>query len=212
MRFVAFLFLVVVFSGCTKPKTDHFMFDCVVFNEKINAVVEGVSVVMKVQSVSGGFNPNWETVGTAVTDGNGKFYIEVEKEVFYAYKVELSHSNHFYKEYEISPDDVPISHAYEATFNIEPKAWVSVRVQNQDISQTVTVAIDGNSENCSECCNGNSTIIQGWPVDSTLTCLMYGNEEAEVSGTFLDINGGVHVISETEVAVPFDTTIINVIY
>ena len=212
MRVISILFLVVVCFSCTKQKTDHFMFDCTVFDEKINAAVEGVSVVMKVQSAAGGFNPNWEIVGTTVTDASGKFYLEVEKEVFYAYKVELSHAHHFYKEYEISPDDVPVSHAYEATFNLEPKAWVSVHLENQDISQTVTVAIDGDTENCSECCDGSSIIIQGWPVDSTLTCLMYGNEDAEISGTFVDINGGVHVISETVVAVPFDTTVVSIIY
>jgi len=212
MRVFSVLIMVVAIAGCTKQKTDHFMFDCTVFDQKINAAVEGVSVVMKVQRVTGGFNPNWETVGTTVTDASGNFYLEVEKEVFYAYKLELTHASHFYKEYEISPDDVPISHAYEATFNIEPKAWVSVHLQNQDISQTVTVAIEGDTENCSECCSGPSTIIQGWPVDSTLTCLMYGNEDAEVSGTFVDINGGVHVISETVVAAAFDTTVVDIIY
>lgn len=190
-----------------------FVFDCVIFDQRINAPVVGAEVVLSVQrSSNGGFNPNYETVASAITDANGSFYFEVDKEVFHSYRLQVSDEQHFNGTFEIDPDDVPISSAYEATFNLEPKAWVSVHLQNQDISQSVSVAIESESDNCADCCDGSTTTITGWPVNSTVTCQLYGGQTAVVNGTFTDINGGVHLISESGSAVPFDTLVFSVIY
>ncbi len=188
------------------------MFDCVVFDEKVNAPVAGASVVMKVQYAAGGFNPNYETVGSAVTDANGRFYIEVDKEVYYSFRVEVSHPQHFSGAFNVNPDDVPFSTAYSSTFNLEPKAWISTHVVNQNLSQTVTFAIDAETESCTQCCTGSSHILQGFSVDSTFVCLVYGEQDIQVNGTYVDENGGVHQIAQTAFAEAFDTTTVIINY
>ena len=203
--------LALVFAGC-KKKTDYFSFDCVVYDQKINAAVEGASVVLKAQRADGGFNPNYDLLGSATTDSEGRFYIEVEKEVFFSYRVEVSHSQHFDGTFNINPDNVPFSTAYEATFNLEPKAWVSTHLQNQNLSQTATFAVEAETNVCTGCCTGGANIIQGTMVDTTFTCAVFGNQQVEVNGNYLDENGGVHQISETAFVQAFDTTVINIVY
>ncbi len=211
MRAKTFLIFTILVFGC-KKKTDVFMFDCVVYDQKIDGPVVDATVIMKVQRAAGGFNPNYETVGSATTDASGRFYIDVDKEVFYSYRLEITHSLHFSETIDISPDNVPISTAYASTFYLEPKAWISVHLQNDNISQAVTVRIDGESNGCPDCCDGSNTFISVWPVDSILTCRLYGGQNVEITGTYVDMNGGVHAIAESEYAVPFDTTAISVIY
>lgn len=188
------------------------MFDCVVFDQKVNAPVEGAMVLVSVQRASGGFNPNWEEIASTTTNASGQFSIDIEKEVFYAYRFEISHPQHFYTEFEVSPDDVPISSAYERTFAVEPRSWVSLHLMNDEVSQAITMSTNGNSDDCTECCNGTNHFIPGWPIDTVLTCLMYGGEDATISGNYADMNGGVHIIAQNVTTVPFDTVEVEIIY
>lgn len=211
MRNALFIGMLLTVAGCTK-KSDYFMFDCVVFDQKVNAPVSGASVVMKVQYAAGGFNPNYETVGSAVTDANGRFYLEVPKAVYYSFRVEVSHPKHFSGAFNINPDNVPFSTAYASTFNLEPKAWISTHVVNQNLSQTVTFAIDAETEACTQCCTSSSHILQGFAVDSTFVCQVYGEQDVNWTGTYVDADGGVHQIAQTAFASAFDTTFVNIIY
>ena len=123
MRFLALLCVVLAVVGC-KKKTDVFVFDCVVFDQRVNAAIENATISMSVQRAVGGFNPNFEVVGNAITDANGRFNIEVEKDVYYSYKIDISHPQHFDNSFSVNPDNVPFSTAYTSTFNLEPKAWL----------------------------------------------------------------------------------------
>ncbi|MFM1875952.1 MAG: hypothetical protein RL266_1689 [Bacteroidota bacterium] len=211
MRFLLFISFSLLLVSCQK-KSDFFMFDCVVYDQTVNIPVAGASIVMKVQRASGGFNPNFETVGTATTDSEGRFYLEVEKDVFYSYRVEITHPNHFFEAFSINPDNVPFSTAYSSTFVVDPKAWIATHIINQNMSQTVTFNLVADNGNCSECCAEGSTIIQGTTVDTTFICPVYGQQQVSVAGNYVDDNGGVHQIAETAFVQAFDTTTITVIY
>ena len=212
MRALFFLaILSLTFSSCDK-KTDVFMFDCVVYDEKVDAPVSGASVVMKVQNAAGGFNPVYVTVGTATTDANGRFYIEVDKNVYYSFRVEVSHSKHFNGEFNINPDDVPFSTAYSTTFVVEPKAWVSTHLINQNSSQTAIFKVEAETNGCPDCCASTNTIVQGSSVDTVFTCQVFGEQQIMVNGTYTDQNGGTFQITETAYANAFDTTLVTIIY
>lgn len=201
----------MAFAGCEK-RTDVFMFDCTVYDERVDIPVANANVNLLVQRASGGFNPNFESVGTATTDANGRFYIEVDKEVFYAYRLDVSHPTHFTESFAIDPDDVPFSRAYEETFVVEPKAWVATHLINQNQSQTATFAVVADNGNCSECCSGANTIVQGAAVDSVFICPVYGEQQITISGNYVDQEGGIFQIAETAYAQAFDTTTVTVIY
>ena len=211
MRLFTVFFLLLIISGCDK-KTDFFMFDCIVYDEKVDAPVVGANVSISVQRIEGGFNTNYEQVGQATTDAEGRFYIEIEKDVFFSYRIDISDDNHFSVSYEVSPDDVPFSHAYTDTYLVEPKAWVATRLLNQNFSTTATFAVISDNTNCSECCTGNNTIVQGFPIDSVFVCPVYGEQQVAVSGNYVDMNGGVNQILETAFVQAFDTTTVTVVY
>ncbi|MBI1287305.1 MAG: hypothetical protein GC178_06965 [Flavobacteriales bacterium] len=212
MRAYAVFLFVLLISGCTK-KSDVYMFDCTIYDQKVDAAVEGASIVMKVQKVSGGgFNPTYETVGSATTDASGRFYLEVPKDVYYSFRVVVTHPNHFSQNFDINPNNVPFSTAYSATFDVEPKAWVSTHLLNQNLSQTATFAVDANTDECTECCPSSNTILQGASVDTTFICEVYGEQQISVNGTYVDENGGVHQIAETAFVQAFDTTTVTITY
>lgn len=204
-------FLLLLFSSC-KDKPDVFMFDCVVYNQKINAPVSGASIIMKVQNAAGGFNPTYVTVGSATTDAHGRFYIEVDKGVYYTFRVEVTHSKHFNGTFNINPDDVPFSTAYASTFNLEPRAWISTHLINQNNSQTATFKITAETGDCVNCCQASSTIVQGNAVDSIFTCQVYGEQQIAITGNYVDEGGGIHQILETAFISAFDTTVVTVVY
>lgn len=211
MRYLMVIAVLLAVAGC-KKKTDVFMFDCTVYDERVDVPVAGASVIMSAQRVDGGFNPNFETVGTATTDASGRFYIEVDKEVFYAYRVDISHATHFTEAFSIDPDNVPFSTAYSETFVVAPKAWVATHLVNQNMSQTATFAVVADNGNCTECCTGGSTIVQGSSVDSVFVCPVYGEQQISIAGNYVDENGGVHQIAETAYVQAFDTTTVTVTY
>jgi hypothetical protein len=188
------------------------MFDCVVYDDRVDIPVANANVNLLVQRASGGFNPNFESIGTATTDASGRFYIEVDKEVFYAYRLDISHPDHFDESFSINPDDVPFSTAYEETFVIDPKAWVATHLINQNASQTATFAVVADNGNCTQCCSGGNTIVQGSNVDSVFVCPVYGEQQVNIAGNYVDENGGVFQIAETAYVTAFDTTTVTVVY
>lgn len=211
MRSVLSLLIIVLATSCEK-KPDDFVFDCTVFNNRNNTPVENATVKMFVQRIDGGFNTNYEQVGLTTTDASGQFIIEIEKDVFYSYRIDISHAGHFDKSFEINPDDVPFSTAYSETFEVFPKAWVATHLINQNFSSTATFAVQSDNEDCAECCSGGNTIVQGFPVDSVFVCPVIGEQQVTVSGSYVDMNGMVTQILETAFVQAFDTTTVTVIY
>lgn len=128
------------------------------------------------------------------------------------HRVDISVADHFTESFSINRDDVPFSRAYEQTFVVEPKAWVATHLINQNASQTATFAVVADNGNCLECCSGGNTIIQGLAVDSVFICPVYGEQQVNIAGNYVDENGGVHQIAETAYVTAFDTTTVTVIY
>jgi hypothetical protein len=209
----AFLFILLfTFGGCASS-TDVFVFDCVIQNALNNAPLEGVAIVLQGQRVTGGsFNPNFQTLGTATTDANGHFVLEVDKELFNAYRLNISLPQYFNKSVAISPDDVPLSTAYTNTFSLEPEAWVSTRIRNTSESQHLDVTINGSSDNSEESCNALHVIHEGTVFDTTLVCRMYGNRLVATTGNYRNSDGQTIIISNQYTSVAFDTLHINLTY
>jgi len=211
MRLLIWTLAVVLLSACEK-RTDTFVFDCTVYDQRLDMPVPGASVVMWVQRVNGGFNPNFEQVGATVTDAEGRFHLEVEKEVVFSFRVDVSHPDHFSTSFSIDPDHVPFSTAYSETFDLAPKAWVATHLVNQNMSTTATFKILSDNGDCTECCAADNHIVQGFPIDSLLVCPVYGEQEVTVSGTYVDQNGAVHQILRSAYVHAFDTTTVTVVY
>ena len=212
MKRTFWIVLLCTFGGCT-PSTDVFVFDCVIQNALNNAPLEGVAIVLQGQRVTGGsFNPNFQTLGTATTDANGQFVLEVDKDLFNAYRLNISLPQYFNTSVAISPDDVPLSTAYTNTFSLEPEAWVSTRIRNTSESQHLDVTINGSSDNSEESCNALHVIHEGTVFDTTLVCRMYGNRLVTTTGNYGNSDGQTIIISNQYTSVAFDTLHINLTY
>jgi hypothetical protein len=202
--------LLLLASACTK-KTDVFVFDCTVYDDKLAAPVANATVVMKVQRIDNGFNPNFETIGTATTDAQGRFVIEVDKEVFYSIKLDVSHPEHFSTRFDIDPDDVPFSTAYQEKLVLEPKCWLATHLVNQNQALSVTIANNGETADCVDCCPESSTIAFP-PSDTTVYCMLYAGQQVLITGNYTDSNGAPHPIVQTVTTDPLDTTVVTVLF
>jgi hypothetical protein len=211
MRAIAIIVFIFLIAGCDK-KPEDFVFECTVVNSRNSIAVANATVKMFVQRIDGGFNTNYEQVGITNTDASGNFVIEIEKDVFYSYRIDISHAEHFGRSFEINPDDVRFSTAYTETFEMYPKAWVATHLLNQNFSSTATFAIQSDNQDCNECCTGANTIVQGFPIDSVFICPVVGEQQVSIVGNYVDMNGGINQILETAFVQAFDTTTVTVVY
>lgn len=212
MRTLLVAFLLTALAGCS-TSTDVFTFDCAVKSTQDDGPLAGVAVVLKGQRISGGsFNPNYQTLGTATTDGDGRFVITVDKDVFNAYSLQLAHPQHFATAFAISPDDVPYTTPYSNTFALRPKSWVTTRVVNTQASQRIDLTVNGPSDGCDACCDAVRLVHDGEVFDTTFTCQMYGAELLSLTGNYRNMDGATVIISEQHATVAFDTLYLQLTY
>lgn len=214
MRLRQFILLCCMmhWHSCSKV-TDTFVFDCTVVSASDGQPVADAIAVISGRSVSGGsFNPNFQTLGTATTDAQGRFRIEVDKAVYSAFRIALSHPTHFTRAVTINPDDVPISEPYANTFSLEQHAWVFVHVLNQNASLAIDVTIDAPSDGCTACCEQLLISKQGEVFDTTVACSAYGARTVMLSGSFINNAGNTVIINRQDQTIPQDTVHIELTY
>ncbi len=203
--------LLLTCAGCDEP-SETFVFACEVTSAQ-GQPLEAVEVVLSGQRISGSsFNPNYQTLGTALTDGQGRFTIEVDKAVFTAFRLSAVHPSHFPGTFPISPDDVPISGAFERTFALQPKAWVRTRLHNTNASQRIDVTVDAPSDGCGYCCAQLRIIREGEVFDTTFTCLAFGGSTVVHSGNYRNIDGATVIIAQERTTLAYDTVSVEITY
>jgi hypothetical protein len=206
------LLCITLLSACSKV-TDTFVFECRVVNASDGLPVSGAQAVVSGRAVSGGsFNPNFQTLGMATTDEQGQFRIEVEKAVYSAFRLTLTHQSYFSDIVAINPDDVPVSEPYTATFGLEHLAWVSVRVLNQNASMAINVEVNAPSAGCATCCDQVTVSHDGEVFDTTINCLAYGARPVMIVGSALNSAGNTVIISQQAYTIPEDTVHIELTY
>lgn len=172
-----------------------------------------VSTTLSGQRISGSsFNPNFQTLGAALTDAQGRFQIEVDKAVFNAFRIQLSHPSHFTAVFAISPDDVPISGPYTRTFTLEPLAWVRTRIRNINASQRIDLTVNAPSDGCAGCCDQLRIIREGEVFDTTFTCLAFGGQPVSHTGNYRNSSGGTVIIGQQQQTIAHDTVHIDITY
>jgi len=199
-------------ASCSEP-SDVFVFEGEVLSTDEGAPLADVSVKLSGQRISGGaFNPNFQTLGTDVTEAQGRFRIEVGKEVFNAFRMTFTHHAHFEGVFAISPDDVPFSQPHFRTYTLEPKAWVRTTVRNINASQRIDLTVNAPSDGCAGCCTQLRIIREGEVFDTTFTCLAYGAQPISHTGNFRNSNGGTVIISQQQQTIAHDTVHIEITY
>jgi hypothetical protein len=203
--------LLLLGTGCDEP-SETFVFACRVTTAQ-GQPLEAVEVVLSAQRISGSsFNPNFQTLGTALTDAQGWFTIEVDKAVYTAFRIAAVHPSHFPGTFPISPDDVPISGAFERTFALQPKAWVRTRLLNANASQRIDVTVDAPSDGCDLCCAQLRIIREGEVFDTTFTCLAFGGSTVVHSGNYRNIDGATVIIAQERTTLAYDTVSVEITY
>lgn len=211
MRFL-FLIPIVFVTSCSEP-TEVFTFDCTVVDAVSQQPLPDVAVTLEGKRVSGGtFNSNFETLGTAVSDAQGRFVIEVDKDVFSTFRIRLSRGGLFGTSASINPDDVPISGAYSNTFSMQPVANVTLRVRNLSGAWDIDFSLSGSDDGCTECCSNLDLAHQGQTLDTTLACRMYGESTLTLVGNVLDSDSLNQLLYEQYVTISGDTLHISLDY
>lgn len=189
------------------------MFEGEVLSANQSLPLADVSVKLSGQRVSGGaFNPNFQTLGTDVADAQGRFHIEVGKEVFNTFRITLTQPTFFEGVFAISPDDVPFNGPHFRIYRLEPKAWVRTTIRNINASQRIDLTVNAPSDGCAGCCNQLRIIREGEVFDTTFTCLAYGAQSVAHTGNFRNSSGGTIVINRQNTTVAHDTIHIEITY
>lgn len=209
-----YLIVLCLFAAASCSETsDVFVFEGEVLSTNEGEPLADVSVTISGQRISGGaFNPNFQTLGTDVTDAQGRFRIEAEKEVFNAFRITCTHPSHFAGVFAISPDDVPFSEPHFRTYTLEPTAWVRTTIRNINASQRIDLTANAPSDGCAECCKQLRIIREGEVFDTTFTCLAYGAQPISHTGNFRNSSGGTVIISQQQQTVAHDTVHIEITY
>lgn len=210
MKQVIFFLLAFIIVGC-EDEQDSFVFDCVVYNDALDMPVAGASVNMSVQrppNLNAGFDP----VSVTTTDANGRFRIEVPKEIYYAFRLNISHPLHFSDEFLINPDNVPFTTPFASTFVLNPKGWLRLQVQNQQGSQRISLYTDPEGEPCESCCSDSPTVLEGADVDTTVFCAVQTPGTVVVNGNAIGNGGNIFQVNATATVSAFDTVDVPVIY
>jgi len=209
---VKHLVLVLVLSSCSKNQ-ENYIFDCSVIAEPEGVPLSGVTFTVSGKRVTGSsFNPNFQPLGSGITDAQGKLFLEVDKAVFSTFQIALDHPDHFSSITEINSDDVPTSGPYERQFTLQPLAWVRTRILNTEGSQRIALTVNAPSNGGEQCCDQLSIIHQGAVFDTTFTCMAFGGQAVTHTGNFQNMEGNTLLIDRSHITLAHDTVAVIITY
>lgn len=198
--------------SCSEPSST-FEFEGVVVAGQGGMPLSGVMVQLSGQRLTGSsLNPNFQPLGSAVTDAQGRFQLSVDKAVFQAFRLSCSHPSHFTGTFSINPDDVPFDSPYADTYPLQPLAWVRTRILNVNASQRIDVTVHAPSSGCADCCQQLRIIREGEVYDTTFTCRAYGGVAVTHSGNYRNSDGATVIIGQQLTTVAYDTVTVQIGY
>lgn len=208
------VFAVLMFFSC-KKEADVLRFEGKVFDPNLNKNVEGATVKLYTQQVvSGVFNPTFKEVASVVSNGEGKFEIEVKKEKFGALKIEIGKENYFDARQEIDPEKLKYDAANTVDFNLYPVSDFILKVRNQtqlNAQDYVAYKFLNMDFECETCCNNLPRFGVGKDFYVEHECQTPGNRWVKI---FWDVKLGANAYSKTDSVFcnAFETTVFEIVY
>jgi hypothetical protein len=150
-----------------------------VYDPNLKKYLSEVNIILKGNGVvSGVYTQGFQQIASVVTDIDGCFSVEIEKDRSDKFILIFSKDSYFSKEYEFSASVFNINNTFEKDFEIMPLGYVNVHLYNEypfDSEDKVVYYFTNTQEECMDCCVNNSSIGMGEVYDTNFTCKFYGN-------------------------------------
>jgi len=183
------LIIVVFFSFACKKKTDKITVSGNVYNTIGGNGVNSATAYLYGQKVSSNsWNSTYALLGSSAING-GAFSIELNKENISSYKIEIVKTA-FFKREKIFTSDNFADNAYKSTYYIDPKAEVTIIVENIsyfDENDFLRYTIDNGLANYEETCGEMNEFYEQTVTDTT-HCFVIGDQEIVISTLSLKNN------------------------
>lgn len=214
---ISFLFLLPLFGIlCSCHKNIDFISvagTLISINE--NITVQGVKVELYTKKIESGiYSAYYDLFDTIETDANGQFDFHLPNKTWASVKVYFSKSGYFNLEHEIEGDLLRSSVGFNEDFNIDPKAWLKLKIKNVDssfVDDIFDYRIVNGTRNCDACCDSSKKLFEGKNVDEEIICRVVGHQEIMIhwNQTVEGKTTGRQVIYFVPA---FDTTLIEFYY
>lgn len=153
---LTFLLSILLISACKKDDQTY-QITGNIKDAGFNTTLEGVTVQLLGNVVeSGVYNNNYDEVGTATTDAQGNYSIEITEKLVSGYRFYIHKDNYFDIYEEVETQEVQNVDGYTKTFDIFPISIVRVEVKNTspvDGDDLIRFRMKNIESVCRDCCN-----------------------------------------------------------
>ncbi len=151
-----------------------------IFDENANTNIQGVTVKLQSQEVSGGtFSNSYNTIESSTTDANGNYSFEFENRNPVSYKIIVTKNGYFGIEDIFNPDNISTETTNTKNYSLFSQSWFTINIKNTtpfDNTDEILYHNLSGINNCSTCCNGSFSTYTGTNIDTTITCPLYGSQ------------------------------------
>ncbi len=166
------------------------------------------------KTATGTFTYNFEKIATTQSDENGEFEFHVEFAYNLAFKLVFSKENYFGNTTIFEIEALSDNDTYFNEFDMYPEALIHFHLVNQnpfDNTDKVMYRLINFDVDCDGCCPTAFRTFEGYNIDESFDCLVYGNQEYTIE--FITIKNGVSNHPTRVVYCPaFETSNVELIF
>jgi hypothetical protein len=216
--YVLLIFLItatsVYFNACKKDK-NKITINGKVYDPNSKSYVSNASVTISSSRISSGFyNSNYTDIDNTLTDANGNFSFEFNKEKSGGYRFYVNKDKYFEITADIPDDDIVPGTPYTPVFNLYSEAYLKLHVKNSapwNNDDFIAYYYTQGYLDCFECCSEHTNTGTGMLYDSTFRCKTYGSQNVIINWHVTKMGSDI-AYSDTVFCLPFDTTFFEILY
>ena len=168
---------ILLFTQCKKDK-DEYRINGKVLNARTGGGLSGANVAVQKQSVTGGtYSAAFNNAASTVTDGNGNFDMQFQRENFGALRLKVNYPQFIGIERNLNLNQFQVGSIYTEQVALYPEAFVDVHFAPAALTSTsggISFTFVNAYFDCVCCNNGFKSISQG--LDTTFSCKLYGDQ------------------------------------
>ncbi|MEA3443142.1 MAG: hypothetical protein U9R19_00295 [Bacteroidota bacterium] len=183
--YYVFAILFLLFLSACKNDKRIISISGIIEDPSLEIILEGVEVALYTQKAeTGTFSYNFQKQATTISDKNGEFSFEFEFSYNIAFKLELSKDLYFSSSSKFEIEELTDDDKYFNNFDLFPQAWIHFHIVDENPFNNhdmVMYRIENFDLQCNGCCPNEFISFEGYTIDETFECLVYGNREYTIN-------------------------------
>lgn len=168
--------LALLFLGCKKDDPTQ-QFEGRVQRGNTGGGLSGVQVQAQTQELGNGvFNSDYSTIGSTTTDGSGGYSIPFEVATYASLRLQFSKSQYHTRWVNVDPAYFEQNSSYTKNIYLYPQASVTLHISDgAPTYNAIQFRYKDTDFECT-CCNDSWKVIEVPNVDTTFSCMVYGDQ------------------------------------